>query len=171
MNEVLKYSWYFVLLSLTQSLILNQLEIGLGIQIFVLPLYILLLPFEINVFVLMILAFFLGLSVDIMSNTFGLHASSLVTIAALRPFIFKIFAPRDGYDNLYTPNIFSMGRSWFIKTFGLLLLIHHLWYFLFEIFKLSEILFVLQKTILSLVLSFIICVLFQFIMIKKAVEK
>lgn len=171
MNEILKYSWYFLLLSAIQFLILNQLEIGLGIQIFVIPLFVLLLPFEINVFLLMTLSFFLGLSVDIMSNTFGLHASALVTIAALRPFIFKIFSPRDGYDNLYTPNIFTMGRLWFLKVFGILLLMHHLWYFLFEIFKLSELLFVLQKTILSLILSFIICVLLQFIMIKKTVEK
>lgn len=171
MNEILKYSWHFVLFALIQILVLNQIEIGWGIQVFLTPLYTLLLPFEINVFLLMIISFFLGLSVDIMSNTFGLHASAMVTTAALRPFIFKIFAPRDGYDNLLTPNIFTMGRNWYIRTFGTMLIVHHLWFFLLEIFKFSELLYVFQKTGLSLILSFIVCLLIQFVIVRKASEK
>lgn len=167
MNDILKHILRFFIFVLIQSLVLNQIELGWGVQIMIYPLYILLLPIEWNVFALMIVAFFTGLSIDIMSNTFGLHASALVTLATLRPVIFAAFSPRDGYDNLLETNIFNMGYLWFFKAFGSLLFIHHLWFFTLEIFKLNEILFVLQKSLLSFIISIIICVLFQFILINK----
>src|SRR3989338_8399820 len=82
---------------------------------------------------------------DALSNTFGLHASSALIFAYFRPVIFKLFAPRDGYENTEESNIYTMGTRWFIYAFGLLLLIHHTWFFLIEIFKLNEILLLLRK--------------------------
>ena len=157
----------FLIAFLIQVLILNQIEIGFGIQLMVYPLFILLLPIDMNVFYLMIIAFGTGGMIDIFSNTYGLHASSLLVFAYFRPIIFNLFAPRDGYDILLETNVFNMGSSWFIRAFGLLLIIHHLWYFLLEMFKLSEILYILQKTGMSVVLSFVLCILFQYLFLRK----
>ena len=143
------------------------MEIGFGIQIMVYPLFILLLPVELNVFYIMLLAFGMGMSIDAMSNTYGLHTSALLAFAYFRPIIFKAFAPRDGYDILLETNVFNMGNGWFIRVFGILILIHHLWFFALEMFKLNEILMVLQKTALSVVLSFLICILLQYLFIRK----
>jgi hypothetical protein len=171
MNEVVKHGSRFFLFLLIQVFVLNQLEIGFGIQVMIYPLFILLLPIETNIFVLLLLAFGLGLGIDAMSNTYGLHTSALLAVSYFRPVIFKLFAPRDDYDPLINTDMFSMGTFWFIKTFGLLLLIHHLWFFVLEMFKLNEILFVLQKTGLSVVISFLFCVLMQFLIIKRVKEK
>jgi hypothetical protein len=113
----------------------------------------------------------MGISIDAISNTYGLHASSLVLVAYLRPVLFKIFAPREGYDILKEGNIYEMGTRWFLYVFGLLLLIHHLWFFLLEIFRFNELLFVLRKTILSLPLSFLICLLIQTMVVTKPKER
>ena len=171
MNVVVKITLRFVFLALLQVLVLNQIEIGYGIQLMVYPLFILLLPVETGVVPLMGAAFLLGIVIDSMSNTYGLHASSLLVMAYLRPIIFKLFAPRDGYDPLLEINLFTMGFSWFLRSFGLLLLAHHFWFFLLEMFKLNEIVFVLQKTGLSVVPSFLICVLLQYLFIRKRTEK
>lgn len=167
MSLVFKYILRFFLFFLVQVLVLNQIEPGYGIQIMIYPLFILLLPVDMSVFALMIVAFFMGLSIDSLSNGFGLHTSSLLTVALFRPTIYKLFAPRDGYDILLETNILTMGTSWFIKTFGILIAIHHFWFFMLEMFKLNEILFVLQKTGLSVVVSILICILLQYLFLRK----
>jgi hypothetical protein len=171
MNIILKIGIRFLLLTFAQVLILNQIEIGFGIQFMIYPLFIFLLPVETSVIILLLSAFAQGLIIDSMSNTYGLHASSLLVFAFFRPIIFKLFAPRDGYDPLMEINLVSMGFGWFLRTFGLLLIMHHLWFFLVEMFKWNEIVFVLQKTGLSVVASFLMCVLLQYLFIRKRQEK
>lgn len=171
MNIAVKIGLRFLFLLFLQVLVLNQLEIGWGIQLMAYPLFILLLPVETGVITLMAAAFLLGILIDAMSNTYGLHASSLLVVAYLRPVLFKLFAPRDGYDALVEINLFTMGFSWFLRTFGLLILAHHLWFFMLEMFKWNEIVFVLQKTFLSAPLSFLICVLLQYLSVRKREDK
>lgn len=169
MNIVVKIGLRFLFLLFAQVLILNQIEIGFGIQIMIYPLFILLLPVETGVIALMGAAFVLGILIDAMSNTYGLHTSSLLVVAYLRPVIFKLFAPRDGYDALLEVNIFTMGTLWFLKVFGILILVHHFWFFMLEMFKINEFVFVLQKTLLSVPISFLICVLLQYLFVRKRV--
>ncbi len=162
-----KYIGRFVFMVLIQALFLNQLETGLGVQGMIYPLFLLFLPVEISVIFLMTIAFVMGMCIDAMSNTYGLHTSALLAVAFSRPFIFDLFAPRDGYDPLIEPDIFSMGHSWFFKTYGLLLLIHHLWFFSLEMFKFSEILLIMQKTLLSVLFSYILSILVHYLLVKR----
>ena len=171
MNIAVKIGLRFLFFLFAQVLILNQIEIGFGIQLMVYPLFLLLLPVEMGIVALMVFAFALGILIDAMSNTYGLHASSLLIVAYLRPVIFKLFAPRDGYDPLLETNIFTMGTAWFLKVFGILIVVHHLWFFALEMFKLNEIVFVLQKTAFSAPISFLICILLQYLFIRNRVEK
>ena len=161
----------FVIFVLVQALVFNQLEIGFGIQIMIYPLFLILLPFETNILVLLLLAFAMGICIDSISNTFGLHTSSLLLVAYLRPLIFNAFSPREGYDPLKEASVFEMGQRWFISVFGLLLLIHHFWFFMLELFKMNEILFIFQKTILSVPISFLLCILLQVIFVTKPKER
>jgi hypothetical protein len=156
---------------LIQSLVLNSLEIGLGIQLMIYPLFIVLLPFETSLPILLLVAFVMGFSIDSISNTFGLHTSSLLVVAYLRPFVFNMFSPRDGYDPLKEASIFEMGQRWFISVFGILILIQHLWFFTLEMFNISETLYVLQKTLLSAPLSLLLCILLQVIFVSKPKER
>ena len=171
MNVVVKIGLRFLFFLFAQVLVLNQIEIGFGIQLMIYPLFILLLPVEMGVVTLMVAAFVLGILIDALSNTYGLHASSLLIVAYIRPMIFKLFAPRDGYDALVETNIFTMGTAWFLKVFGILIVVHHLWFFMLEMFKMNEIVFVLQKTFLSAPISFLICILLQYLFIQQRVEK
>jgi hypothetical protein len=135
------------------------------------PLLIILLPFELGTVYLLLIAFIMGIVIDSISNTYGLHASSLLLVAYFRPLIFKMFAPRDGYDNLKEGNIYEMGTRWFIYVFGTLLLIHHFWFFILEMFRLNDVLFILQKTFFSFPLSFLMCLLLQALLVSKPQER
>lgn len=167
MRIFLIHSLRFVLFLFAQALLFNQLEVGLGIQAMIYPLFILLLPYDINIFLSMLISFALGFGIDSISNTYGLHASSAVLLAYLRPSIFKIFEPRDGYENTQEMNIYEMNSTWLLSVFGLMLVIHHLWFFTLELFKFNEIGFIIQKTILSVPISLILCILIQVIFVKR----
>ncbi len=167
MNIVVKHIIRFIVLVAAQVLVLNQLEIGFGIQFMVYPLLIVLLPFDLGIIYMLLIAFVMGISIDAISNTYGLHTSSLLLVTYLRPAIFKLFGPRDGYDVLKEGNMYDMGTRWFISVFGLMLLIHHLWFFTLEIFRFDDMLYVLQKTLFSVPLSFLFSLLFQAMFVTK----
>lgn len=170
MNQIIPISLRFLILAFLQVIVLNNLELGLGAYPMIYPLFILLLPFEWGAGILMLIAFGVGMSIDAMSNTFGMHASAAVLIAYLRPAIFKAFAPRDGYDSVEAAGIRSLGTQWFIGAYGSLLLIHHTWFFILESLQLNEILLILRKILLSVPLSFLISILVQFIFMRKRGE-
>lgn len=161
----------FVGLVLLQVLIVSHFEYRGVMFPMVYPLFILLLPFEMGVVWLLLCAFGIGISVDYFSNTFGLHASASVLLAYVRPELFKVFAPRDGYESLSEGNINVMGYKWFIYVGGTLLLIHHLWFFLLEYFKFSDILYVIQQSIISAVVSMILIILLQILFFRKGRDK
>jgi hypothetical protein len=167
MNLMIKHSVRFLILGLIQVLLLNQLEIGFGIQAMVYPLFILLLPIDLGTIPLLILAFVLGISIDAVSNTFGLHASSLLFFAYCRPLFLKLFSPRDGYENVKEGDSYQMGFLWFLSVFGGLLTLHHFWFFYMEVFRFNEILFVLQKTVLSVPVSFLMAFILQILFVTK----
>lgn len=153
MNVIVSNSIRFVLLVLVQVLILNNLEIGFGIYPMLYPLFIMLLPIEMATVTLMFISFFFGLTIDAFSNTFGLHASSAVVFAFFRPLIFKLFAPRDGYEMNEMNALNLLSIRWFIVSFIVLLYIHHTWFFIIEVFKWNEFLLILQKISLSVPVS------------------
>ena len=172
MNNFVLNSIRFVLFVLFQVLILNNLEPGFGLYAMIYPLFIFMLPFQMGTVPLMLLSFAFGLVIDSFSNTFGLHASSAVIMAFFRPIIFKWLSPRDGYESVESVNVYSMGGRWFLYAYGSLLLIHHIWFFTIESFKLNEFIWILIKIGLSTPSSFLLSLLVQFIFVsnKKAVR-
>ena len=157
----------FLGLLLLQVFILNAIEPGLGIYLMAYPLFIAIMPFNYNIFTGLTLSFLLGFSIDLFSNTFGLHASAATTAAMFRPMIYKYFGPRDGYDVIKNPTILDMGFKWHFLTFGSILLIHHFWFFFLEAFRMDELFMVLKKSLLSAIFSFIICWALQYVFFKK----
>ena len=161
MNIIIVGVFRFILFVFLQIFIFNQIELGFVIHLLMCPLYVFLLPFEINLFVSMALAFGMGAIVDVFSNTYGLHASSLLLMAYLKPIIFKFFAPREEYDQLKTPTYYDMGHLWFFSAFGALLLIHNSWFFILEAFSFTSFLYTLQKILLSFLIIYLFSLLIQ----------
>ena len=168
MNYLIKNTLRLIIFVIAQGMIFGQLDFGYGIHPMVYPLFILMLPFDTRPVVLMILAFIAGIGTDFFMNTFGLHASAAVLIAYMRPAIFRQFAPRDGYDLLKEPIARDWGYPWFIKVSALSILLHHLWFFSLEYFKLSAWKEILMNTLLSSIFTLIIFILIQVLFFKKS---
>lgn len=95
--------------------------------------FLLFLPIATPVVVQLLLGFGLGLAMDIFYDTGGLHAAAAVLLAFLRPWVLRLLTPRDGYDAQDSVNVHQMGYQWFGVYLSLLVLLHHLAFFLLEL--------------------------------------
>ena len=166
-NLLLRNTGRFILLVLLQVLLIDHIQISGYIQPFFYEIFILLLPFETPGWLVLISAFFLGLSIDFFENTPGLHASATVFMGFLRPGVLKLIAPRDGYEPQTYPGIFYYGTSWFIKYSLILIFAHNLMLFFLEVFTVTYFFETLLRVILSTIFSFVLIVLSQFLVYRK----
>ncbi|NDB34286.1 MAG: hypothetical protein EB023_02845 [Flavobacteriia bacterium] len=170
MAQLIRFVFLFFLVLFLQVFVSRHVNIGFGAQLFFLPIFIMMLPFQINIFIMMILGFVLGISTDMMTNTFGLHASSLVLIAYLRPLVFNTFPPKEGYDAIKQPIVSDMGWTWFLLCYGLLLFSYVFWFIFFEVFKWSEVMLILRNLFSGFLLSLVVALVFQLFFRNRALK-
>ena len=153
----------FLVLILTQVLIFSNINFMGSINPYPYILFIILYPANNNRTLFIFLSFMLGLIVDIFSNSGGVHAAACVTIAFIRPAVLKF-----AFGMVYEHQTIKFNHTEFsnrITYFSILIVIHHLILYTLEIFNISNILLVLQKTLFSssftIILSTLISILFS----------
>lgn len=167
-NEVVRNSIRFVLLVLLQVLIVQNIHMGAYVILFPYILFILLLPFETPKLLVMLIAFFTGLVIDMFYDTAGIHAAVCTLVGYSRHYILKVLAPREGYDAGQSPTIQSMGAVWFITYSATIIFIHHLFFFYLEIFRFSEFFTTLLRVFLSTIGTFVFVYVIQFLFYRAA---
>ncbi|MDH3652103.1 MAG: hypothetical protein OEQ53_20620 [Saprospiraceae bacterium] len=157
-----------ILLVLLQVLIFKQLTIGWTqfnyIQVIIYPLFLMLLPINIGKGWLLVIAFALGLIIDMFYDSPGVHASACLFTGLLRPFILQVMEPRGGYKVNAIPTRAEFGNEWFFRYAALLLVVHILAYFSVEVFNLGEIGYILLKTIFTFLPSMLLIVIYMYIL-------
>ncbi len=161
-NEVARNILRFLFLVLFQALILNHIELNGYLNPFLYVLFILMLPFQTPDWLVLVLAFTMGISVDMFSDTGGLHAASAVFMAFLRQPVLKLISPRDGYDVVQKPTIQQFGLGWFFSYAGILVFIHHFVLFFMEAFHFTEFFSTLFRVILSSLFTLTLIFISQF---------
>lgn len=147
----------FLILILTQVLIFSNINFMGSINPYPYILFIILYPANNNRTLFIILSFMLGLMVDIFSNSGGIHAAACVTIAFIRPAVLKF-----AFGMVYEHQTIKFNHTEFgnrITYFSILIVIHHLIMFTLEIFNISNVILVLQKTLFSSIFTIILCTL------------
>jgi hypothetical protein len=157
-----RYILQFFLLVLLQVLLLNNIHLGGYLNPYMYILFILLLPFDTPPWLVLILGFLLGMSVDLFMNTIGMHASATVFMAFLRPGVLKLIAPRDGYEAGTLPRISQQGAEWFIRYALILTFGHHLFLFFAEAFHFADFFATLLRIILSTIFSSLLIIMSQY---------
>ncbi|MDX1940436.1 MAG: hypothetical protein SFU99_07785 [Saprospiraceae bacterium] len=124
-------------------------------QIFLYPLFILLLPFRAPQQLILFLSFVMGIFIDGFYDSMGVHASASVFTAALRPWVLAWVAPRGGYDSKHVPTKAQYGLPWFLRYASILMGIHLLFYFSVESFTFVNPFEIFLKTVGSGIISMI----------------
>ena len=162
---LIKYAVMFVVLVLIQVLFLNQVQFSGFVNPYFYVLFILLLPLSSPRYVVLILAFLIGLSVDVFSNSLGVHSFAAVIIAYLRPIIIRLITNREEDMSNY-PGLRQNGFAWFLAYTTLMVLIHHVALFYLEVFTFANFFETLFRVFLSSIFSIFIIVLSQFIIFR-----
>ncbi|PLX11512.1 MAG: rod shape-determining protein MreD [Marinilabiliales bacterium] len=157
-----RYILSFIVLVFLQVFILNNIQFSGYINPYIYVLFILVLPFETPKWLLLIVAFALGLTIDLFSSTIGMHSSATVVMAFFRPYVLKIFAPRDGYESETLPQLRYYGASWFLRYSVFLILIHHFFLFYVEVFRFSNFFSTFARAILSSIFTIILVLISQY---------
>jgi rod shape-determining protein MreD len=138
---------------LLQVLLFSNIQFSGYINPFVYVMMIMLLPVEISAWLLLLVSFFTGLTVDIFSGSMGMHASATVLAGFVRPFVLRIISPRDGYETGSSPSMAVYGFRWYLIYTLIIILIHHTALFYLEVFRFAGFFRTLLRVLLSSLFS------------------
>ncbi|MFI1771964.1 rod shape-determining protein MreD [Thalassobellus citreus] len=128
-------------------------------------LFIVLYPTKNNRVLFIFLSFLIGLSIDLFSDSGGIHAAASVLIAYARPTLLR-FSFGVQYEN-YAIKFDNVEFGSKLTYITLLTLLHHIVLFSLEIFSASKILLVFQKTLFSSIFTILLCTLITIIFSRK----
>ena len=165
--SAVKYLLIFIVSVLLQVLFCNNILIARVIAPFIYILFIILLPFDTPRALLLFLSLALGLTIDIFTNTPGVHASACLIIGFLRPVILELITSRETLESVAAPRVKTMGFHWFVTYTIFMVTIHHFFLFFIEAFTFQGFLFTLLRIILSSVLSVALILLSQYLIFRK----
>ncbi|TSA27993.1 MAG: rod shape-determining protein MreD [Bacteroidetes bacterium] len=148
-NLVVRNSIRFLFLVFFQVLILNHINLGGYANPYLYVYFILLLPFATPRWLLLVLAFALGISIDVFTNTPGLNAAATVLMAFFRPYVIRAISREPEEELGIQPSLKGRGFEWFFFYSASLVGIHHLALFYLEIFRFTEFFQTLLRVVLS----------------------
>jgi rod shape-determining protein MreD len=147
----------FIVAVLAQVLICNHIDFLGYINPLVYIYFILLFPFNVNRSLFLVLAFALGLTVDLFSDSGGANAAACLIIAYIRPFVLRFaFGISYEHQSIKLENT-ALGQRMLYIT--ILVFTHHFFLFLLEIFNVSNILLILKNTLFFSIFTILIITL------------
>ncbi len=161
-REILNYAFLFGLYVVLQILIVRNLVLFDYAFCFMYIAAIILLPSELNMSALLLIAFVTGIIIDTFYNTLGMHAAASVLVAYARPLVTRVLIDQPGQEQRVELTLQEMGTSAFFRYVLAMALIHHAALFFIEASSLSLIVPTLIRTAASAALTAVSVVLIQF---------
>lgn len=136
--DILTYLLRFIFLILLQLLVINNIELSTYINPYIYPLLILTLPVSMKPWQVVLLSFFTGMVMDTFSSTPGLHMAATTFMGYIRIFYLKFAANKEDFEGRLAPTLSRKGAVWFMVYTFILIFVHHLLLFYFEVYGFSE---------------------------------
>lgn len=157
MNDSLANIFRFILFLLLQLLLFNSINLFGYLNPYPYILFIALFPVNGNKPTLLVTSFFMGLLLDMLTNSGGIHATASLVLAYIRPSIFKFsFGLSYEYQTVKIADKISPERISFLV---ITIFIHHLILFSLEFFRFDLIISIIGRTLLTTLFTFFICLL------------
>ena len=158
MNLVLRNTVIFIIYLLLQVFVFNHFTLFGVATPHVFLLVLLMLPINTRFPFLLLIAFGMGLAVDVFSfNTFkGLHAFAAVLMMSLRLVWVNVFTNRFSYHGAEEYLLQVQPPIWYVQYMFPLILVHHLAYYFLEAFSFAHFPLTLLKAGTSALYTFAI---------------
>jgi len=156
-TDVLKRLGLFAGFILAQVVVLGRIHLlGIATPLFYVY-FVSLFPRNYPKWGVLLWSFFLGLFIDIFTNTPGLASTALTLLAFVQPPFFELFVPRDSVDDL-KPSLHSIGVLKYSYYITFLVFIYCVVFFSLEMFSFSNwlhwLMCVVGSTLITLALIF-----------------
>ena len=125
---------FFVLILLAQVLVLNHIRLFGCATPFLYVYAILMLRLDCPRWAMLLIAFSMGLVVDVFSNTMGMTIIPLTLLGFIRPYILMPFLSRETAEDMQ-PSIASMGTMTYLSYAMIAVFIYSLVFFTVEAFS------------------------------------
>ncbi|HCC51432.1 MAG TPA: rod shape-determining protein MreD [Porphyromonadaceae bacterium] len=163
----LRIAVYFVVFVLLQVLVMNNIHLFRIATPFIYIYVILKLPVDLNRLGVIVISFLLGLTVDVFSNTFGIHAAACSFIGFVRTPLLDRFVDMKELPEGSVPSYQLFGYARFIRYAFVVITLHHVLLFVIESFTFFQPLFMVIRMITSLFLSFLLILVIEAFNIRK----
>jgi len=157
-NLVISNSLRFIGLVLFQVLVFNNINLFGYLNPFIYIIWIFLYPVRKNQASILILSFFLGLSVDFFSDSGGINAAASVFIAFIRLPILKAVLRKSDFDHILF-NLRSLSISKIFLYIATLTFIHHFIVFSLEYLSFDSFIDIISNTFFTSIFTIILSVL------------
>lgn len=155
-KTIIQFIALFIVLVLAQVLIFNHLFLFNTALPLAFIYFIMRLPVTMSAISVMSLAFLLGLTIDIFSDTAGMNALACTILAVTRIPVLHLYAPREDDVNNLEPSIKTLGVATYTKYALSISLIYCTLFFLIESFSFFNPMRLVLRIAGSTLLTFII---------------
>ena len=132
--DTLRRTVVFVALCLVQALVFNYIHLFGYATVLLYVYFVVIFPRNYPRWAVLLWSFFLGLCVDLFTNTPGLAAASLTLTGFLQPYLLELFLPREAPEKLKSA-MSTLGAFKFFLLAFTLVLVHCLVFFTLESFS------------------------------------
>lgn len=160
MNKAIQHITRFFMLAVLQVLFLNNVQLSGYLNPYVYILFVMLLPAKMPKAMVLGLAFIMGFTMDVFTDSYGIHTAATVLLAYIRPSVLSIVSIKGGED-LEAISIKQLRFGRFFTYTGILCLTHHFTLFYLEAFRWSEFLDTFGRAFLSTLLSLLLILIIE----------
>ena len=163
-NNIIRTVIYFLIFVLLQVLVLNNIHYLRVATPFVYLYCLLKMPVGTSRSLILIYSFIIGCTIDMFSNTPGMHAAACSLAGFVRAPLIRFLQGEELPDGIY-PSYQTFGSTGFIRYVAFFVAIHHIALFLIEALTLFDPFFLLLRigaSVLTTVLLICVIELFNF---------
>lgn len=164
----MQFTILFIIMLLSQVLIFNHIALFNVAVPIVFIYFIIRLPISLGNGVLFTLAFFLGLIVDICSDTPGVNSLASTLLAALKKPAYYAYVPRDDKTKYLIPSLSSLGVATYCKFLVTMVGLYSVMAFTIEYFNFADVKDIVILSASSCLFTFIILLAIDCLIITKS---
>lgn len=159
MMRFLQYLVTFIILVILQEFVFDNINIAGLVNPYIYIMFIILLPFRIPGWLLLLLGFVSGMVIDLLNGTIGLQAICATWLAFVRPAMVNIFIGKDEVYDGGMPSGPRLGTMRFLRYVVAMVLLFNIPLFLLEDMEAGARIIALRITLSTLLSTAIIYVL------------
>jgi len=166
-NSVLSGIFGGLLLFLAQAILFKNMVLFDSAFCFAYVIIFLLIPTETSSPIQLLFAFVIGILLDSVYNTLGMHAAASLVFVFSKIYWIQVMMPSGGYDSGSRINISSQGLQWLLLFSYPLILIHSIILLFIEAGGFDTFFFTLSKAFYSSLFTMGMVLIIQYLFFKK----